>query len=172
MIACNPSSTAIGIGDLASRVVDAAFLGWEPARDTQPRAQSTPLVPGRYAPYPTPDVRRARCVLSRGGRHELSATQLALYGDGGIESTAMRASRAGTPLAPVPAMLRAAFVLSTMLVACQDLPSVPEYHPRPELELEPECPVSRDSALERGQWVKVYESNSPYGERSAVCIVR
>ena len=72
-------------------------------------------------------------------------------------------------------MLRAAFMLSSMLVACQDVgPGATEARERGGLPVEPRCPGGTDSALERGQWVKIYENSNTYayGRGDPVCIVR
>lgn len=72
-------------------------------------------------------------------------------------------------------MLRAAFVFSSMLLACQDVgPGAFERGTKPVLLPQPACPGGQDSALERGGWVKIYENDNQYSQwhGDAVCIVR
>lgn len=43
---------------------------------------------------------------------------------------------------------------------------------KPIAEPSPPCPVSADSALERGAFVKLIDNGEPVGHGGAVCIVR
>lgn len=76
-------------------------------------------------------------------------------------------------------LMRAVILLPLVLLACQDLgPAAPEEPTRkPVPPWGPPCPGGRDSQLERGKWVKIYENEQQFPAPSGlgkqrVCIVR